>query len=159
VSVEATINLTATVVEVLEGNTDSASAANRTITHSLFNVAKSLNASSTPAATKTANFVKSLSAGAGSIDLTALTGANGATVDGTGLKVRAVRVTNLGANALTITDGASNGHPFGWGSYVLPAGATVMIYTPDGTAIAAGDRTWDLSGTTTQQSQWTIVMG
>jgi hypothetical protein len=160
VSVSATVECKCTVVEVLEGNPDSASPSNRTVTHSLFNVAKSLDADSTPAATATANFVKALAAGAGAIDLTALPAANGVALDGTGLKVRLVRVTNLGAAALTVKAGAADGHPlFGAAGQDVPAGGTLQLYCPDGQAVDATHKAWDLAGAGAETSQWTILLG
>lgn len=161
-SVSVELEMKCTVTEVLETNTDSASAANRTVTHSLFNIAKSLNGSSTPAVSKPASFVQALAAGVATVDLTALTGTNGAEVDGTGLKVQTIRVTNLGANALTIQPGASNGYnAFGATSkVVIPPGGTVMLYAPEGTPdVGPTAKTLDLTGTGAQTSQFTIVMG
>jgi hypothetical protein len=161
-SVSVELEMKCTVTEVLPNNTGSASSSNRTVTHSLFNVAKSLNGTSTPAVTKQASFVQALTAGAATIDLTDLFGTNGASVDGTGLKVQAIRVTNLGAAALTIEPGASNGYDaFGASSVVVvPAGGTVMLYAPEGTPdIGPTAKTLDLTGTGTETSQFTIVMG
>jgi hypothetical protein len=93
------------------------------------------------------------------VDLTALTGTNAATVDGTGLKLQVLRVKNLGANDLTISTGASNGYNFG-GPVVIKAGGIAMIYQPEGLPdVAAGVKNIDMAGTTTQTSEWTLVLG
>lgn len=158
-SVTATVAFTCTVAETLPNNTDSAADANRKVTHGAFDETFTLNATSNPPATTFAGFVKALTAGAATIDLTALTGTNGATVNGTGLKVQVLRVKNLGANDLTISTGASNGYNFG-GSAVIKPGALFMIYVVDGLPdVAAGAKNIDLAGTTTQTSEWSIVMG
>lgn len=162
-SVSVAYAFTATITEVLPSNTDSASSANRTVTHTNFNESGTLDATVTASpATLQASFVKELSSGSGSIDLTALTGTNGATVDGTGLQPQIVRVKNLGANSLTIKGGASNGHSAftSTDGTVIPAGGIAMFFFNDGTQnIGSSDRIWDLTGTGAQTSEWTIVMG
>lgn len=158
-SVSASIALQATVTEILEGNTASASPANRTVTHALFNVAKTLNGTSTPAVTQQAHFVVALTTGAATVDLTALTGTNNVTVNGTGLVVRYVRVNNLGENPLTIEPGDSNPHDF-FGESDVTAGGTVAVYAPGTTTtIASGARIWKLTGSGAEQSQWTVILG
>ncbi|KKK95666.1 hypothetical protein LCGC14_2670530, partial [marine sediment metagenome] len=100
-AVEVTYAANCTVVEELTGNTDSLSAADKEVTHSQFNTSDTLNAGSTPPATKVAAFVQALTAGTATIDLTALIGTNGATVDGSGLKVQVLKMKNLGANVMS----------------------------------------------------------
>lgn len=154
--------LKCTITETLPSNTDSAPDATRKITHTAFNEAGTLTSATTPPVTKQASFVKALSTGSGTIDLTSLTGSNGATVDGTGLKVQILRVKNLGANNLVITPGASNGIDlFGSSSSVTVfPGACYQFFLNDSPPdIASGDRTIDLAGTGSQTSEWTIVMG
>jgi hypothetical protein len=159
VSVQVTFAPTVTVVETLDGNTNSAAAAQRKVTHAEFNDSLTLNATSNPPATKFAGFLLTLTAGAATVNLAALTGTNGATVDGTGLKVQVLRVKNLGANDLAISEGASNGYAIG-GTRTIKPGGIETIYSPEGFAdIAAADRNIDAAGTGTQTSEWTIVMG
>lgn len=132
------------------------------VNHDAYDKAFTLFASSTPPATKWAAFVKTLSGGASTVDLTALTGTNGAAVDGTGLKVRAIRIENDGANTLSVQAGASNGIDlFGAsGKVVIPPGGHVQMYFADGSpVIASGDRTLDLAGTGAQTSKWSILLG
>jgi hypothetical protein len=161
-SVSVSYGATVTVQEVLEANPNSASAAQRTVTHSLFNSTKSLNGSSTPPVTKVAAFKAALSAGAKTLDLTALIGTNGVAVDGTGLKVQVLKVKNLGANTLAITPGASNGYGL-LGSdmkIVLAQNQEALIFgndlTPD---VASGAKNLDLAGTLVQESEWIIILG
>lgn len=159
-SVSATIELRCDVVEVLEGNPDSASPSNRTVTHTLFNVAKSLDTDSTPPAEKVSEFVAALAAGVKTIDLTALLSTNGITLDGTGLEVCFVRVRNLGASALTVKKGASNGHDvFTDDGVVIPAGGSIGFFTNGSTAVDGTHKTWDLAGTLVETSEWTILLG
>lgn len=162
-AVTVTYAATCTVAETLAENTGSAAAASRLVTHSEYNESATLNSGTTPPVTKCAHFLATLSGGALTIDLTAMTGTNGATIDGTGLKVQVVRVKNLGANSLVVSAGASNGHSGFWPAtpgLTIPPGGHVMLYSNDnGDDIASGDRTWDLAGTSSQTSEWTIVVG
>lgn len=137
------------------------------VNHNQFSKSKALSASTTPVVTKIAYFSKALTAGAGTIDLTALPH-NGGTVDGVGLKVQAILFKNPAANAsMTLTPGASNGfNIFGAsdGKLVLTAHATedsyAMFYVPEGWQdIASGDRTIDIAGTGTQVLHVAILMG
>jgi len=154
---------TITVTETLETNIDSmAMGAARQVVHAAFNESGTLNAASDPPATKVAEFVQALTDGAATVDLTALTGTNGASVDGSGLKVQLIRVKNLGDNTLTLTVGADNGYNLaGAGfSHALESGQIFEMHGNDATPdIAGADCEIDLAGTTTQTSEWTIVMG
>lgn len=161
-TVSVTYEAKATVLETLPNNTDSASTSKRQVTHSNFDQAATLNSGTTPPVTQVAEFKLTLTDGAATIDLRALTGTNGASVDGNGLKPQIVRVKNLGANALTIEPGASNGHDlFGASSLlIVPPGAHVQFFTNDGVEdIDATHKTLDVTGTGAQTSEWTIVMG
>ena len=161
-SVSAAIESKCTVTEVLTGNTDSVPAGTRVVTHTAFNETAALTSATSPPITMTANFVQALAVGVATIDLTSLTGTNGASVDGTGLKVQHFRMKNLGANTMGITFGAAN-------PYNL-AGATFQIdleqnqwwdfYGNDATPdIAGGAKDMDLAGTTTQTCEISILMG
>ncbi len=162
-SVAVTYAATCSIVETLASNTGSAPDATRKITHTSYNETSSLTGATTPPVTSCASFLATLSSGTLTLDLRALTGTNGATIDGNGLKVQIVRCKNLGANPLTIKSGASNGHTGFFTATtgtIVPAGAHVMIFTNDaGDDIDATHKTWDLSGTSAQTSEWTIVLG
>lgn len=116
-------------------------------------------------ATKHAGFQKALSAGAGTIDFTALPGnTSGETVDGTGLKVRNLKLENpsTNANAITITPGASNGIDLLGADFSLtlaPGQKAQFDLDNDSPTIASGDRTIDLAGTGTQALDVQVVMG
>ena len=161
-SVSVTYAATCTVVETLGNNTGSAPAATRVITHTDYNEAATLTGATTPPVTTVAAFLLTLSSGAATVDLRALTGTNGASTDGNGLKVQILRVKNLGANILTIVPGASNGIDLlgASSSLTIPAGGHAQFYFNDASPdIAAGDKTLDVTGTGAQTSEWTIVMG
>lgn len=73
-----------------------------TVRHSLGADNGTLNATSTPAATKTSSDTIALAAGAGTLDLTAATGLKGGTVDFTGLKVQIVKLKTPPGNSASI---------------------------------------------------------
>lgn len=161
-AISVTYAATATVVETLPNNTGSAADARRKITHDQYNESVTLDSGTTPPATLVAEFLATLSGGALTVDLRALTGTNGASVDGNGLKVQVLRVKNLGANTLTIDPGASNGIDLLGASskIVIPAGGHFMMYFNDASPDISGtDKTLDLTGTGAQTSEWTIIMG
>lgn len=123
-----------------------------------------LNSGSSPAVSKMAAFELSMTDGAATIDMQALTGALNSVVDGTGLKVQAVKFTNkaTNANTITIAEGASNGYELLGGSFTftLPVGGSALFYLPEGTPdIGASTSEIDISGTGTQTLQVTMVMG
>lgn len=161
-SVEVTYAATATVVETLPTNTGSASDARRKVTHDAYNETASLTSATTPPVTQVAEFLLTLTAGAATVDLRALVGTNGAIVDGNGLKVQILRVKNLGANILTIVPGASNGIDLlgAASSIAIQPGGHAMFYFNDASPdIAAADKTLDCTGTASQTSEWSIIMG
>jgi hypothetical protein len=162
-SVTVTYEAKVTVVETLPNNSGSAPDTTRKITHTNYNESATLNSGSTPPATLVAEFLVTLSSGAGAIDLTALSGTNGATVDGTGLKVQIVRVKNLGANTLTIMKAASNGHTGIFAAttpHPVPPGGHIQLFSNDnGDDIDATHKAWTLAGTGAQTSEWTIILG
>jgi hypothetical protein len=135
-------------------------ASNPLVNHNNYNESAVLNSSSTPPATKAAYFLLTLTAGAATINLAALTGANDATVDGTGLRVQLIRIKNLGANSMAFSEGASNGIALACGTITVPAGGITQILLNDASPdIASGDRTIDVAGTLVQTAEITIIMG
>lgn len=161
-SVAVTYAATCTVAETLANNTGSAPAGTRLVTHTEYNETATLNSGTTPPATICAHFLLTLSSGAATVNLAALTGTNGATTDLTGLKVQVLRVKNLGANNMVIVPGASNGIDLlgASSSITIYPGAHAMFYLNDSAPdVASGDRTLDVTGTGSQTSEWTIVAG
>lgn len=129
------------------------------ITHDAYNESATLNATSTPPATEVSMFLLTLTAGAATINLAALTGANG-TIDGTGLRVQMIRVKNLGSASMTFSDGASNGIALACGTFIVPAGGIVQMFLNDASPdIAAADRTIDVAGTGTDTAEISILLG
>lgn len=129
------------------------------ISHTGYNETAVLNATSTPPATEYAAFLLTLSSGAATINLASLTGANG-TIDGTGLRVQMIRIKNLGANAMTFSEGASNGIALACGTIVVPPGGIDQKLLNDAAPnIASGDRTIDVAGTGAQTAEITLLLG
>lgn len=161
-AVEVAWAQTITIVETLPNNTGSAADASRKVTHTNYNESGTLNAGSTPPATLQASFLLPLSSGAATIDLRALTGTNGASVDGNGLKVQLFRIKNLGANNMVLTPGASNGIDLFGASFsitIFPGAVWECFLNDNAPDIAAGDKTIDVAGTGSQTAEVTIVMG
>lgn len=116
-----------------------------------------LGSASTPPVTKKAHFAQALTAGAATIDLTALTDAQGAAIASTGLRVQAIKVQNPNANQLAVTPAVSNGYGL---TFTVPPQGEVLITSTDLLAeVAAGAKNLALAGTGTQSSNWMIIFG
>jgi hypothetical protein len=151
-------------IETLETGVPAAAAADKTVTHSGFDRTFTLNSATTPPATKCAYFSQALSTGAATIDLTALPGVNGGTVNGTGLKVQAIRFENpaANANAITIGEGASNGYELLGNAWTVPLqpGQIAQYYLKDlSPDISGSAKTMDLTGTGSQTLNVSLVLG
>jgi hypothetical protein len=141
---------TVTLVET-PGTGVPALAANQTLTQSGFNTSLSLTGSSTPNTKKGVAVTVTLTANVATIDLTALTGANGA-VNFSGSKGRIFKFKAPATNgaAITVSKGAANGHT-GLGaafSVKIPPGGEFTWYDGGGgVAVSGTDKTLDLAGT------------
>lgn len=141
-----------------------ASANDATVTLNGLSASGDYNSGSGVPVTKQAAGRKTLSTGAGTLDLTALPGGvGGATVDGTGLKVQFAKFRNksTNSNTMTISQGASNDYELaGDFSITLAVGQEVTLFlneaAPD---IASGDKTIDIAGTGSEVLEYHIVMG
>ena len=134
------------------------------VTHDKLNSSVSLSGTSTPVVSMVASNQKLMSAGAGTIDLTAVPSTNNATYNGNGLKVVAFAIQALATNAgaITVKFGAANPYNlFGAsGQITIGAGEWVEKYfISNGTVIGAGAKNIDLSGTTTDGISYIFVMG
>jgi hypothetical protein len=160
-AVSASYSLRCDVNETLATNVPAAETP--VIIHGQFSSTGTLNATSTPPATKMAAQTISLTAGAVTIDLTALTGTNGATVDGTGLKVQILKLKNRSSNAvMTFGEGASNGYEALGNAWTLKllAGQEIEMFLNDAAPdIASGAKTIDVAGTGTESFDFIVVMG
>jgi len=151
-----------TVIETL-ADTYVKSTAN-TVTFNGMDTAVTLNSGSAVPATKHASQRVTMSSGAATIDLRALTGANGGAVDGNGLKVQLAKFRNLAANAnaITIGEGASSGYELmgnAW-TVTLQPGQEITVYgkeqAPD---IGSSAKNIDIAGTGSQILEVQFVMG
>lgn len=151
-----------TTTETLADGSLSSVASEKNVVHSAFNQGATLNAGSSPAATLCAHAVTALTAGAKTLDLTALVGTNGAVVNLNGTKVRLFRVKNLGANAMAFGEGASNGYELlgdGW-NITLQPGQMAMFYLSDNAPTVGGSaKNIDVTGTGTQTFELSVVAG
>ena len=160
-SVRATVIQQLTIHETLTTGVPASAAP--VITHSGFNRTLALNASSTPPATKCVSISGSLTAGAATIDLTSMTGANG-TVTFSGLRVQAMYFQNRSSsNPMTISDGASNGYLiFGnsSGQVTLGPGGSILLYAADYPSDVSGSvKNIDLAGTGTDSYYCELLAG
>lgn len=156
-AVSVTYGFLARVTETLD--TGVAGAPNPAIVFSAYDEAATLNGTSVPPVTENSQFLATLVAGALTINLAALVGANG-TIDGTGLRVQILRVQNLGANDMVFSEGASNGIALKCLPFTVPAGGISQFLLNDASPdIAAGDRTIDIAGTLVETAEVTIILG
>ena len=152
------------VTETLESNVPATPTGSRSVVHSAWDSTKTLKSDSSPPATKIAAFEQALTGGAATIDLTALTGTNGATVVGSGLRVQVLRVrapaTN--GNPITIAKGISNGYDGLGASFshaLVPGGEALFFLNDAGGDIGGSNKTLDLDGTGSQVLQVEVVLG
>jgi hypothetical protein len=153
-----------TVTEVLANNTVSYSAGNRTVKSTLFNTAGTYGAASTPAVSAHAASEVSLTAGAATLDLSALTGANGVEVD---LSAKAVKFAKFMADAenedaITITPAVSDGYELLGSSFsvTLEPGQEIMLKLADSApTVGASAKDLALAGTGTDKLSYSIVAG
>jgi hypothetical protein len=113
-------------------------------------------------ATIISNHLYALTTGAATIDLRALRTVGGGEADGNGLKLQAFYFKNLGANPMTITQGASNPYlPFGTsGSVVVQPGGGFTLFYNDASADVSGTvKTIDVAGTGSQTFEAGFILG
>jgi len=158
-SVNGVYNFTDRVVETIETGIEFA--ANAQITHAP-GTTLTLNATSSPVATKFSGAEYALVAGAKTLDFTALTGIV-TTVDGSGLRPRVVSMRNTGVADITIAKGASNGSDmFGsaWTITLRPGEPLKRALSSTGPAVVSGtNKTVDLTGTGTDTLEFSITFG
>ena len=108
-AVSLTYASTVSAIETIAQNADLLDASDNGV-KPVLNTSKALNGATTPPVTKVAYGTQLLTAGAATLDLTALTGTNSGAISGTGLKVQVAKFQALAtnANSITIVAGASN---------------------------------------------------
>ncbi|NBW11143.1 MAG: hypothetical protein EBR82_24245 [Caulobacteraceae bacterium] len=140
------------------------SSSDNTVTFSGLNSSGTYNAGTGVPVTKVASYEVAMSAGAATINLRSLTGINGSTVDGNGLKAQFVKFKNksTNANAITITEGASNGYELLGNAFTLvlkPGQEITMNLNEQAPDISDSAKTIDISGTSSQVLQIFVAMG
>lgn len=163
-AVALNLQLIMDIFETLATGVPAASTAGATIEHANWNQTLALDANTTVPITKTAIFQKALVAGAVTVDLTALTGSNGAAVTLSGLKVQALYLKNptTNANTIKVKVGAANGYQVAGAAWevTLSPGQWMVLYghdlTPD---VGGAAKDLDLTGTGTQALDMAIVAG
>lgn len=161
-SVELRYGVSLTITETIETGVPYGSAV--TVTTTPQPTINTYTGATTVPVTKQATFDKALSAGAGTIDLTALVGVNGAAVDFTDLKVQFAKFKNkaANANAITVTFGASNGYLLAGTAWkvILQPGQEVTFFGNDAAPdVDSTHKTIDLAGTLTQALEVILVAG
>lgn len=142
---------------------DSAPGANSPqITHNKYSSSGTLTPTSTVPGTKVVANRYALVAGAKTLDLTALVGTNGVTVDGTGLKLQILKLKNVGANRMTFAQGGSNAYQVGGANFTIPLepNQEVLLFGADLNPDVSGTvKNIAVTGTGTQEFEVVLVMG
>lgn len=138
--------------------------ANQAIKQSQYSTALALTGTTTPNVKKSCKQVFTITTGAVTIDLTSLTGLNGAALSMSGSKGRVIKIKAPAGNgaSMTIAKGASNGYT-GLGSafsVTLPPGAEFCFYDGGaGGTVGSGSKTLDVSGTGSSDTLQVEVVG
>ncbi len=161
-SVDTSWGLKINTNETLSADVDAATAP--VVTHTGFSTNGTMSATSTPPATLVSYETITLSSGA-TIDLTALTGTNGITVDGSSpaeQRVQLFKVKNTGTNAMTFTEGAATGYLLlgsGW-KIILLAGQEALVQLNDAAPeITSSLKHIDVAGTDAETFELSVVIG
>lgn len=155
----------ASTLSVVEAYADTfVDSADNTVKFSGLNSSGTYTGASNYPCTKVAAYEKAMSAGAATIDLTALVGIANSAVSGSGLKVQFVKFKNkaTNANAITIGEGASNGYElFGnaWSIILQPGQEILACLAEQAPDIGSGAKNIDIAGTGAQVLQVEFVMG
>jgi hypothetical protein len=125
-----------------------------------FNATLALLPTTTPPVALLAVYKTTIAGGGYTIDLSAAQGSNG-TIDATGKRVQALRVSNPSGSTgdVTVATGASNGISLP-SSVVVPPGGEALIYYADvGADIDGTHKTLDVSGTDDDVPEVGILLG
>jgi hypothetical protein len=157
-TIDATITAALTVVEEFPA-ADWPAAQDRIVTHDGYNTRHNLHASSTPPASL--KYAETLT-GPLTLDLTALADPVSGTLDGTGLKVQALKVVNLSAtDDLVVDDGAADPYSLNGGAPItLPPLGEALLYFADGLAdVDATHKDLDITAGAAEEYQIMLVLG
>ncbi len=162
-TVSITPQMTMTASETLDPASNEG-ATTPIVTQAAFNLSgPAMSANTTPRVDKASYKSHTLTAGAKTIDLTALQGVNDVAIDATGLKLQTIIIKNpVGNNPMTIGEGAVNGYPiFGAANdLTVPGGCTMtMIFNDQLVDVGATDLAIDIVGTGTESVDIGICLG
>lgn len=162
-SVSVTISQSVLIQETL-ALAGTPTATSPVITHDGMNITSTYNAGSIPGATACACNTKAMTAGTGTIDLTAVAGTNNAVINANATKVQIFKVRALPGNsgAITIKAGATNPYNIFGTSWImsLTAGADYQFFFNNAApTIGASAKTIDMTGTTTDGIEYEFVFG
>lgn len=163
-SVTVDYELKLDVVETITTGTPAAIDSNSIVTHDAYSTSGQLTSTTTVPATKSAFFSAVMSGGALTIDLTALTGTNGATVTFNGLKVQLMHLKAPITNAanVTVTAGASNGIDLlgaSWSAVLQPGQELMWAGLDLAEDVSATVKTIDLAGTAADTLEVSLAAG
>jgi hypothetical protein len=133
----------------------------RSPVHNAFDVATTLNATSTPPAA-VASYQEIKNSASGTLDLTALHTLFQASVDCTTMKLQALHIKNLDpTNVFIIAAGASNGYAIGGNAVkVQPGGSAIMFFNGGLAAVDSTHKTLDYTGNAgTGDAQVALILG
>lgn len=155
---------TVTALETVDTETPLSDDANSLITHDGLDTSDTLNAGTGVPVTKVVANTITMTAGAATIDMTALVGSNGGAVDMTGLKLQILKLkakaTNTGA--LVVSYGAADPYT-GLGtafSIELQPGAEMTFFGNEKSAeVASGVKDLDVAGTGAEEVDMMMVCG
>jgi hypothetical protein len=150
-----------TVTESVSGSAPDLASGRDSVVHSGFDSSDNATPTTSPPVSLNANFTQALSSGAGTVDLTNLPGTTGA-VNGTGLKVRFIKIQNTSTNPMTFVQGASNGYGLlgsSW-SITLAGGQEILLSLQAGCpTIGSGAKKIDITGTGSNSFNIVVVLG
>lgn len=159
--------ITATLTSNLQANETFSGGlpGNNTVPFAPLNESVTLNATTSPAATKHTPFSQPLTSGSATVDLTNLPGCTAdEVVNGTGLKVQLIKLQNpaTNANAITVAQGGSNAYGLLGSTFsiTLQPGQSVAINGDGATpTVGSGAKNLALTGTGAQALNIHVVFG
>lgn len=163
-SVVLTYESKVTALETVETETPLADDANSIITHDGLDTSDTLNAGTGVPVTKVVANTITMTAGAATIDMTALVGSNGGAVDMTGLKLQIfkLKAKATNTNPLVVKFGAADPYT-GLGSafnFELQPGAEMTFFGNEKSAeVASGVKDLDVAGTASEEVDMMMVCG
>jgi len=162
-SVRVNYSVQCSVVETLETGIDGLDIGDKAVTHNAFNSKENLGSASTVPVTKVASWTEVLSGGADDVQFDSLTGVNGATVDGTGLRVQVIKIKNKAGNdVITIAPKAATDDYLLLGAaftFKLLAGQEFTFFGNELAPEAGAGDAITITGTSSDEVEIIVVMG